>query len=58
MTASLGTYWYKHPITYRDHLTELLQHQKHSDQPLLNWLNTVHTMLLPNTKDTHIVKNY
>ena len=27
-------YWYKHLTTYRDQLTELFQHQIHSDQPL------------------------
>ena len=50
--------WYKHLTTYRDHLTELFQHQIHSDQPLPNWLSTAYTALLPKTKDTHIEKNY
>ena len=27
-------YWYKHLTTYRDQLTDLFQHQIHSDQPL------------------------
>ena len=54
----INGYWYKSLTSYRYQLSVLFNQQIHFDPPLPTLLSAAHTVLLPNSTERQIAKNY
>ena len=54
----INGYWYKSLTSYRYQLSALFNQQIHFDSPLPTLLSAAHTVLLPNSTERQIAKNY